>query len=145
MGTFLLVEGEDNEICIHHWCPEWRMEIEAGNDYGFVVSGRTRYEQRFVEGGDEMGNRFRQFLRLDIPFKEKGKWKAVLWNETFLNADDTDWGQRAGIDQVRNFAGLGIPVTSNFNIEAGYLNQLVNRPGDNLVNHAFSTYFNVRF
>lgn len=23
MGTFLLVAGEDNVICIHHWCPEW--------------------------------------------------------------------------------------------------------------------------
>ena len=29
MGTFLLVEGEDNVICINHWCPEWEMEIDA--------------------------------------------------------------------------------------------------------------------
>lgn len=39
MGTFLLVEGVDNEICINHWCPEWRTEIEAGNDFGFVEAG----------------------------------------------------------------------------------------------------------
>ena len=36
MGTFLLVEGEDNVICINHWCPEWEMEIDAGRDFGFV-------------------------------------------------------------------------------------------------------------
>ena len=39
MGTFLLVAGEPNRICLHHWCPDWRAEIEAGRDYGFVVDG----------------------------------------------------------------------------------------------------------
>ena len=36
MGTFLLVAGEDNTICINHWCPEWRVEDAAGRDFGFV-------------------------------------------------------------------------------------------------------------
>lgn len=39
MGTFLLVAGEPNRICINHWCPEWRAEFDAGTDYGFVVNG----------------------------------------------------------------------------------------------------------
>ncbi|MFT5356044.1 MAG: MYXO-CTERM domain-containing protein [Polyangiales bacterium] len=39
MGTFLLVEGEANRICINHWCPEWSAEFAAGRDYGFVVDG----------------------------------------------------------------------------------------------------------
>ena len=39
MGTFLLVEGEPNRICIRHWCPEWSAEIEEGQDYGFVIDG----------------------------------------------------------------------------------------------------------
>jgi len=38
MGTFLLVEGEDNQICINHWCPEWDTEMAAGRDFGFVES-----------------------------------------------------------------------------------------------------------
>jgi len=37
MGTYLLVEGEPNTICINHWCPEWNAEIAAGRDFGFVV------------------------------------------------------------------------------------------------------------
>lgn len=41
MGTFLLVEGEDNVICINHWCPEWDVEIAAGRDFGFVEAGCT--------------------------------------------------------------------------------------------------------
>jgi hypothetical protein len=39
MGTFLLVAGEPNRICIHHWCPDWQVELSSGNDYGFVVNG----------------------------------------------------------------------------------------------------------
>ena len=34
MGTFLLVAGEENVICIHHWCPEWKAEMANGNDLG---------------------------------------------------------------------------------------------------------------
>lgn len=33
MGTFLLVAGERNELCINHWCPVWR---DRGRDDGFV-------------------------------------------------------------------------------------------------------------
>ncbi len=36
VGTFLLVAGEENEICINHWCPEFEAEINQGNDFGFV-------------------------------------------------------------------------------------------------------------
>jgi len=35
MGTFLLVEGEANRICLNHWCPEW----EADPSLGFVNNG----------------------------------------------------------------------------------------------------------
>ena len=38
VGTFLLVAGEDNEICLNHWCPEWKQELEDGRDLGFVSS-----------------------------------------------------------------------------------------------------------
>jgi Putative metal-binding motif len=36
VGTFLLVAGEENVICIHHWCPEWKEYLSAGTDYGWV-------------------------------------------------------------------------------------------------------------
>ncbi|MFK7986704.1 MAG: putative metal-binding motif-containing protein [Sandaracinaceae bacterium] len=39
MGTFLLVAGQDNEICINHWCPEWQEELDEGRDFGFAESG----------------------------------------------------------------------------------------------------------
>jgi MYXO-CTERM domain-containing protein len=36
VGTFLLVAGEENVVCIHHWCPEWRQALEGGKNLGFV-------------------------------------------------------------------------------------------------------------
>ena len=39
VGTFLLVAGEENVICIRHWCPEWR-ELSSQDP--------SAYEQVFV-------------------------------------------------------------------------------------------------
>jgi len=36
MGTFLLVAGEANELCVNHWCPLWRDGREGD---GFVTGG----------------------------------------------------------------------------------------------------------
>jgi hypothetical protein len=36
MGTFLLVAGEENVVCIHHWCPEWKEALADGENLGFV-------------------------------------------------------------------------------------------------------------
>jgi MYXO-CTERM domain-containing protein len=38
MGTFLLVAGEPNKLCLNHWCPEYKAELTAGNDLGFVIT-----------------------------------------------------------------------------------------------------------
>jgi hypothetical protein len=115
-----------------------------GNDYGLNVSGRTRLEQRFVELGDDVGWRVRQMLRVELPFQEKGQTKGVLWNETFVGLNSTSWGQRNDLDQSRTFLGVMTPVTENIQVEAGYLNQWINRPGEDLINHAFATYLNFR-
>ena len=36
MGTYLLVEGEENVICIHHWCPEWKSLSSSDPQYDDV-------------------------------------------------------------------------------------------------------------
>lgn len=39
MGTFLLVAGEDNIICLNHWCPVWKEATQDGAEPGFVTAG----------------------------------------------------------------------------------------------------------
>lgn len=90
-----------------------------------TVTSRTRVEQRWLEGRSDMGWRLRQQVRLETPVA-KGL-NAIVWAEPFVNFNTTSWGQRAGFDQLRGFAGVGVPIAKGIAIEAGYSGQYVNR------------------
>ena len=109
-----------------------------------LLSGRTRFEQRVREDGDDLGLRFRQQLRMAVPLDRAG-WNVVAWSEVFLNLNDTDWGQQSGLDRWRNFAGLSIPLTPLMTVEPGYLNQYVNTSSSDIVDHVLSVTLNVTF
>ncbi len=97
----------------------------AGGPGKTTVTSRTRLEQRWLEGRSGMGWRLRQQVRLETPVA-KGL-NAIVWAEPFVNLDTTSWGQRAGFDQLRGFAGVGVPIAKGIAIEAGYSGQYVNR------------------
>ncbi len=115
----------------------------AGDGKGITVTGRSRLEQRWVEGAPDMGWRFRQQVRLTAPLS--GKVRAVGWSEAFINLDDTSWGQNAGLDRWRNSIGLSVPLNSAVSIEPGYINQWVNRPSRDLVHHIGNVTISARF
>lgn len=111
-----------------------------GKVLGGELSSRTRLEQRWRSDGDQMGWRLREMLRYETPLKS-GTYgpSALIYSELFVAFNDTDWGARAGTDQIRNFIGLEIPVGGASTIEAGYLNQLVDQSGNNSrMNHVAS-------
>lgn len=97
----------------------------AGGPGKVTLTGRTRLEQRWLEGRSDMGWRLRQQVRMDAPVA-KGV-NAIVWAEPFVNFDTTSWGQRAGLDQVRVFGGVGLPLARGIALEAGYSGQYVNR------------------
>lgn len=101
---------------------------------------RTRLEQRWLEGGDDTGWRFRQFLRIVRPLAPGSRWSLRVWDELFLPLNDTDWGARAGFGQNRAFAGLGATLDRErkYTLEFGYLNQFINRRDTDLMNHIVS-------
>jgi hypothetical protein len=115
----------------------------ASRDGVFSLSGRTRFEQRFREDGDDVGLRLRQQVRLTVPLAQG--WQGVAWSEGFFNFNDTDWGARSGLDRWRNFAGVRIPLRDGVSLEPGYLNQFVNRRTTDLVDHVLSATLNVSF
>jgi hypothetical protein len=114
---------------------------------GLTVTGRTRLEQRTVEGAQDTGWRLRQVIRAQAPVKDVrgGKLQAIVWTEPFYSFDATDWGQRRGFDQVRTFIGLGVPIARGLTAEPGYLNQTVFRRGGDRVNHVASLTLFCRF
>lgn len=112
---------------------------------GGRLTGRTRLEQRFREGGDDTGWRLRQFVRWSRPVIGPNV-SIVASNEAFIAFNNTDWGQRDGYDQNRAFLGLGWQATPRLRLEGGYMNQHIDggaapdRSNDNLVVSAFTTF-----
>ena len=104
---------------------------------------RSRLEQRWLEGGDDTGWRFRQFLRVVRPLAPNSRWALRVWDELFLPLNDTDWGARAGFGQNRAFGGLGLTLDreGKYTVEFGYLNQYINRRDTDLMNHIVSLAF----
>jgi hypothetical protein len=82
----------------------------AGDGKGPTLTARTRLEQRFVEGWTgHTGWRLRQQVRGTLPLGDRGV-ALVSTLEPFVSFNTTGWGQRAGFDQVRAFAGVSLPV-----------------------------------
>lgn len=108
----------------------------------FTLSNRTRLEQRFRD--DETSWRLREQLRLTIPIGRPDV-EFVGWSEVFINLNDTNWAGEAGIDRWRNFAGIGFALGPYLRIEPGYINQLVNRPSGDTVDHILNVTMNVRY
>lgn len=103
---------------------------------------RSRFEQRFLETGDDTGLRFRQQVALRRPLGFAPNFTWVGWDEFFFHLNDTDWGADAGFDQNRAFLGVGWKPSPEhtWRIETGYLNQFIDRSGgaDNVDNHLLS-------
>lgn len=104
----------------------WSERFDWGTPFA-----RTRLEQRFDERGGETGWRLRQFVRWTRPVQPGADWGWRVWDEAFLDLNDTAWGQDVGINQNRAFVGLGwtLDRSRRHTLEFGYLNQYLARDG----------------
>ena len=113
-------------------------------DWG-SLSLRTRLEQRNLENSSDVGLRFRQLVQLAVPLPAQDV-TLVASAEHFTNFDDTDYGARSGFDQLRSYLGVRMPMTERAALEAGYMNQLVNRSGQrDAVNHTAMLHLRLSF
>jgi hypothetical protein len=113
----------------------WNLPVD-----GFTLQSRTRLEQRFLERGGETGHRLRQFVKATLPLTRDKDLYVSLWDEVFIDLDDTSWGQRAGLRQNRAFAGLGwfFDRRPDVALEVGYLQQWIDRGSEDRLNHILS-------
>jgi Protein of unknown function (DUF2490) len=114
---------------------------------GLSVQVRTRLEQRFLETDGDTGWRLREFLKTTVPLTADRGWFVSAWDELFWDLDRTDWGQRAGFRQNRAFVGLGtfLDDARRVSLEVGYLNQWIDRPGEDRMNHIGSVWLLTTF
>ena len=124
----------------------WSPKLEP-----LTLSSRTRLEQRFLDTGDDLGWRFRQFVKGTIPIAGNSQLFLSVYDEVFFDLNGTDWGQSSGFSQNRLFLGLGwrfdpplrgVPLS----VEVGYLNQLIRkRSSSDRLNHILSINFFLNF
>lgn len=112
----------------------------VGEIAGGKLSARVRIEERWRNTGSDTGFRLRPRLSWVRPFTPEGKTALVISHESLIELNDTDWGQSAGYDRMRNFIGIATPLIDGVKIEGGYLNQWgLKRDGDPAsVDHALS-------
>lgn len=133
------VQGEDFDE--HRFWQQWTAAPSAG-DFRFLH--RSRFEQRWVETGDDVGLRWRQLHRAQRILSNCPQWSLIAWDEVFFNLNDTDWGAETGLDQNRAFLGFGYKRCADAPVrtEIGYLNQFVNdQGGEDGMNHILSINF----
>jgi hypothetical protein len=111
---------------------------------GFALITRWRLEERTFEGAQDTGLRLRVFWRVQMPLHGRGTAGPLLISETFVALNSTDWGARGGFDQQRTFVGWLQPLSKRLNLEAGYMLQHLNRPGNNPDNHVINLTLNRR-
>ena len=109
-----------------------------------ILLARLRLEQRSTVGAQDLGWRGRAMLRAQIPLNGRGSAGPLLWSEAFVGFNDTDWGQRSGLRQVRAFAGGLIPLGKRLNFEAGYMARFDRGPGNDHVSHVANLALNYR-
>ena len=116
----------------------WSQQLEP-----VTVGVRSRLEQRFLERESETAWRFRQLLSWRHELQSAPQFSLVIWNEVFINLNNTLWGGVNGFDQNRLFFGFGRKCgsRSRSRVEIGYLYQRIqgwNSRGPTLNNHLLS-------
>ena len=122
----------------------WQQWTWSKNLEDWKLGLRSRFEQRFVGTGDDLGLRFRQFFRATHKLPSVPKMTLVGGNEIFYNLNHTDWGAQGGFNQNRVFAGLGYKPSPecHWRVEIGYLNQVIEIPsGRDRSHHILSLNF----
>ncbi len=99
--------------------------------------GRTRLEQRWLDGGDGMSLRARQLFRLNVPLGEASAPRFIAWHEAFLTLSDTGWSPDTGFDQHRSFVGLALPMGKHA-LEVGAFSQRFPQAEPDRVNRALN-------
>jgi hypothetical protein len=105
---------------------------------------RTRFEQRWFEGADQVELRVRQ--RVQYTHTLGNGIKALGSSEWFAIIQSRRIGKTAGTEQVRNIIGVAIPLGANLDIQPSYMLQITpreNRP--DAISHVPQVTLNYKF
>ena len=112
-----------------------------------TLTSRSRLEERFIENtGGTTVYRLRQQVRGQVPISPDKKWSAVVANEYLVNLNTVPNAVKAGYNQNILFVGVNRQLNKNFNVEAGYGLQTINRINiADQFNHIIQVQLNYRW
>ncbi len=94
------------------------------------VTGRIRFEQRWLNSWADESHRLRMMLRTQRPLGTSA-WTLALYNETMVTLDTTTRGPQRGYDRNRAYGGVQRRLSPMFTSEFGYIweNSTITGPG----------------
>lgn len=119
----------------------WQQFLWSTKLQSLGLQSRTRLEQRFVETGSDTGWRLREFVKATYPLAFQSRLGLAVYDELFVDLNDTDWGADGGLSQNRLFAGFAWKLDDGGHAvaELGYLNQWIGTTGrQDTMNHLAS-------
>ena len=116
---------------------EHRLTLQHTCKFNEIFSHRARFEVRLLEDGLDTGTRFRYLLRSN--FNISNNYKFIIWDEAFLNTNNTDWNGDRFFERNRIFLGFR-RTFEKMSIEFGYLNQFVPREDEDTLEHVAVLY-----
>ncbi len=124
----------------------WEQVMHQFEPFGaLTLTVRTRFEQRDREDYSDIAHRLRQMVRATTPSSLHQQLSWVIWDELFINLNQTDWGVMRGTDQNRLFLGANWKIDELSNLEVGYINQYVNGKTIDRENHIISSTIRFNF
>ena len=109
-----------------------------------TLLSRFRLEQRRFAGAHDLGWRMTARIRMRIPIEGK-RASIMLSHEQIYALNTTDWGARAGFDQMRNFVGVNLPLSEAVMLETGYQNRYQIRQGvADRIDHIIPVTLNIK-
>ena len=133
---------------------DWEQYIISHRLLTGNLSHRFRLEQRFIptpgHNNKQFAQRFRYFFRDVQPlFKTDGAFTkgpfVALQNELFFNVQNKDKLNGNLFDQNRAYIAAGIRFSKKFDVELGYMNQLVKGASVNTSNNIVQLALYTRF
>lgn len=134
-------------LYIPHFIREQRpyQELTISHDVDKLsFEHRFRFEERFLQGVDDVSLRGRYKIKGTYPLDKERKWSLVLFDEIFFNLNPQNGGPQAGLDQNRIYAGINHKFNENISSDLGYQLQHLYRRGSTLdtLNHFIFFYLN---
>ena len=127
-------------------------QLVINKPYGnSILQHRLRLEERLlgtlstdgeqiIKNDPKFNARFRYFTRWIKPIKQTTTFKKgtyiALQNEFFFNTIGAQYANNKFFDQARTYGGLGYRISKEFDLELGYMLQVVvPKNGNNSTNH----------